>query len=323
MSALAEWLRLDGGTLPEVAVEISARAVAAASVELRGGRPVLTSCAAEALSAGAITPHLDVPNIRDLESVSAALERVLDRVGRPGRVGLVIPDAVARVSHLVLQQPPSSAADLDQVLRWQVKKSMPFPIEQAQMSYARGAASPQGQEFLVTVARRAVVEEYEALCLRAGAHPGIVDLSTISVINAALAGNRQPTGDWLLVHVSSDAVSLAVVRGAITAFFRTQQWDGAVSLGDLVHQTTMYYEDRLSGVGFERVLVSGAASAGLSTGVDQVCREIGEHARHEVEVVDVRETVTLVDRITPSASLLDALAPLAGLLLAQRASVAA
>jgi hypothetical protein len=56
---------------------------------------------------------------------------------------------------------PNRAQDLDQLIRWQAKKAAPFPIEEAQVSYGRGIQALDGQEFVVSLARRSVVEEYE------------------------------------------------------------------------------------------------------------------------------------------------------------------
>src|SRR4029079_17126575 len=107
-----------------------------------------------------------------------------------------------------------------------------------------------GHEFIVSVARRAVVEEYEGLCAAAGAHAGLVDISTFNIINALLAGSDAPTADWLLVHVAADYTSIAILRSAELLFFRSRaSSEGEGSLADLVHQTAMYYEDRLRGVG--------------------------------------------------------------------------
>src|SRR5206468_12980242 len=107
--------------------------------------------------------------------------------GRPRRIGLVIPDLVAKGSLVRFEHVPPRAADLDQLVRWQVRKTAPFPIEDAQVSYQPGFIAADGQEFIVSLARRSVVEEYEGLCAAAGAHAGIVDLATFNVINAALA----------------------------------------------------------------------------------------------------------------------------------------
>ena len=52
--------------------------------------------------------------------------------------------------------------DLDQLIRWQIKKSAPFPIEDAMRHlHARAAASDGGREFVVALARRDTVREYE------------------------------------------------------------------------------------------------------------------------------------------------------------------
>src|SRR5439155_6864258 len=94
---------------------------------------------------------------------------------------------VAKVSLVRFEHVPGRAADLDQLVRWQVRKAAPFPIEDAQVSYEPGFKAADGQEFIVSLARRTVVEEYEGLCAEAGAHAGIVDLATFNVINAAIA----------------------------------------------------------------------------------------------------------------------------------------
>src|SRR5262249_30808764 len=174
------------------------------------------------------------------------------------RVGLVVPDLIARVSLVRFEQVPSRTADLEQLVRWQVKKTAPFPIEDAQVSYERGFTAADGQEFIVSLARRSVIEEYEGLCGEAGAHAGIVDLATFNVINAALAGMPEAGQDWMLVNVAADYASIAILRGAQLIFFRNRATDGEGTLADVVHQTTMYYEDRLQGTGFARAFLTGA-----------------------------------------------------------------
>ncbi len=83
-----------------------------------------------------------------------------------------------------------------------MRKTAPFPIEQAVLSISPGARSADGtSEFVVALAREDVIHQYEQACLMAGAHAGLVDLSTFGVINSILSGSSAPTGDWLLVHV--------------------------------------------------------------------------------------------------------------------------
>jgi type IV pilus assembly protein PilM len=311
---------LRNGPAPGAAVEITSGRVSAATLEWRGDQAVVAAHASEPLPDGVLIPALAALNVHDRASVGAALGRVLDHVGRPKRVGLVIPDVVAKVSLVRFEQVPSRAQDLEQLLRWQVRKSAPFPIEEAQLAYVPGIRVPEGQEFIVALARRAVVEEYEGLCAEAGAHAGLVDLTTFNVVNAVLASGPPPAADWLLVNVAADYASIALMRGSDLVFFRNRGADADGTLADLVHQTAMYYEDRLGGAGFARVMLAGASASSvrLAGDLEQVRRSLEERLAQPVDTVDPRTAAAIADRITASPGLLDTLAPLVGLLLRDR-----
>jgi Tfp pilus assembly PilM family ATPase len=273
----------------------------------------------EPLPDGALVPSLTAANAHDRLAVMGALNRVLERVGRPRRIGLVVPDLVAKVSLVKFEKVPARAQDLDQLVRWQVRKTAPFPIEQAQVSYQPGLHAADGQEFIVSLARRDVIEEYEKLCAEAGAHAGLVDLSTFNVVNAILAGQGAPDADWLLVNVAADYASIAILRGPHLIVFRNRTADSEGTLADLVHQTAMYYEDRLKGAGFGRVILAGASAGAHQAGdLDDVRRSLEERLATPVESVDPRTAAALTDRITAAPALLDTLAPLVGLLLRDR-----
>ncbi len=305
---------------PGVAVEIAAGHVSAAALAWRGGEPVVSAHATEWLSPQAVTPSLTAVNAHDRAAVVGAVASVLDKVGAPRRVGLIVPDVVAKVSLVKFEHVPPRAYDLEQLVRWQVRKTAPFPIEEAQVSFVRGLSGADGHEFIVSVARRNVVAEYEGICAEAGAHAGLVDLSTFNVINAVLAAGTAPTADWLLVNIAADSASIAVMRGPHLILFRNRAADTEGTLADLVHQTTMYYEDRLEGGGFARVVLAGATSAGAAQAADveRLRRSLEERVATTVEPIDPRAAAGLTDRITATPTLLDTLAPLVGLLLRDR-----
>ena len=315
---------LRDGTTPPVAVEIAAGRVTAATLERRGGQPVVSQHATELLPDGALVPSLTAANTHDRAAVMTALNRALEKVGRPRRIGLVVPDAIAKVSLVRFEQVPTRSTDLDQLVRWQVRKSAPFPIEEAQVSFVPALRHADGQEFLVSLARRNVIHEYEALCAEAGAYAGLVDLATFNVVNLLLAGSAPPADDWLLVNVAADSASIALLRGPHVIFFRNRANDTEGTLADLVHQTAMYYEDRLQGAGFSRVVLAGAASGSVRLGdVEQVRRSLEDRLSARVETVDPRAAASLTDRIAAAPALLDSLAPLVGLLLRDRQGVTA
>jgi type IV pilus assembly protein PilM len=309
---------LHAATPPPVAVELAANRVSAAAIEFRAGKAIVSAHASEPLPEGVLVPSLTSANILDRAALIGALGRVFDRLGgRPRRVGLVIPDPVAKVSLIRFEQVPARRQDLDQLVRWQVRKAAPFPVEEAQVSYTPGFRGADGQEFLVISARRDIVREYEEVCSEVGSHPGLVDLATFNVVNAVLAGSSPPTGDWLLVNVTADYSSIAILRDEHLIFFRNRAVDTEGTLADLVHQTGMYYEDRLGGAGFSRVLLAGSAGGGLrqAAEVEQARRSLEGRLTASVETVDPRTAASLTDRISVAPALLDTLAPLVGLLL--------
>lgn len=317
---------LFASSAPAVAVEIAPRRVSAAVIAPQGGRLVVTAHAVETLPAGVVAPTLNSRNISDPGAVAAALRRVFERTGGiPRQVALAIPDSAAKVSLLRFENVPPRAEDFEQLVRWQMRKSAPFKMEDAQVSCMPGVMSSEGgQEFVVVVARQDIIREYESAVEVAGSQAGIVDVATFNVINTVLASPTPPTNDWLLVHVTSDYASMAIVRGSDLVFFRNRSQEADGSLADLVHQTAMYYEDRLSGGGFARVVLAGAGllagdHGDLSQNAERIRRTLQERLGTDVEAIDPRATAGLTDRITAGPELLDTLAPLVGLIARERA----
>ena len=303
---------------PDVAVEIDHTHVGAARLTWRGSQAVISAHAAEALPPGLIAPGLNALNVSDVPVLAQSIARALGQLGggKPSRLSLILPDTVAKVSLLKLDKVPSRSSDLREIVRWQVRKTSPFPVEQAVLSISPGASGADGSnEFVVAIAREDVIHQYEQACLMAGAHAGLVDLSTFGVINSILSSESAPAGDWLLVHVTGTYLTLAVMRDRALLFFRNRGEEEG-TLADLIHQTAMYYEDRLNGGGFARVLIAGGAQ--LPGGAESVRRGLEDRLKVSVESVDPRNAAGLQDRIGASPELLDVLAPLVGILMRDR-----
>ena len=323
---------------PSVAVELAARHVSVAEIVKRGSRRVVAGHVIEPLPDGLVAPSLTAANISDPGAVTAAIKRAFHRLGvRPGRIGLVLPDSIAKVSFVKFEKVPARARDFEQLVRWQVRRTAPFSIDEAQVSWTPGALQEGGREFIVALARRSIVEAYQQVCAAAGAQAGLVDLAAFNIVNAVQAGGRTADGDWLLVHVGTGYTSFAIVRDRALIFFRNLLADAEGDLADVVHQTAMYYEDRLRGSGFARIVLSGAAlaadeqaaalgaaaSAGVAGDVEPLRRTLEARLSAPVDTVDPRSAAALTDRISAGPALLDALAPLVGIILRDDVEAAA
>ena len=98
----------------------------------------------ELLPAGAVVPALTAHNVHDRAAALATLRSVLEGIGRPRRIGLITSDAIAKISVVRFEKVPARLQDLDQLVRWQVRKTAPFAIEDAQVSFVPGRTIDRG-----------------------------------------------------------------------------------------------------------------------------------------------------------------------------------
>ena len=299
---------------PHVAVEIAPTRVVAVAVSATGTSGVkVTGWAVEPLPEGAVVPSLTAVNVTRPADVSAAIGRAWDRLGqRPKRVALIVPDAAAKVSLVKFQAVPPKASDLEELIKFQIRKAAPFRVEDSQVSYAPSECSAEGQDYVVVQARRDIITEYEQACLATGATPGIVEPTTFGLAQCALAASGDLTGDWLLIHARADGATLAIFRGEYLVFFRHRGADGDGQLGELVHQTAMYYQDRLGGRGFSRVLAGGTPASGLT---GPVWLDIQARLGVRAEAVDPGPGVTVTSRAPWTPDTMELAAPALGLVL--------
>lgn len=297
---------------PSVAIEIAAHRVTVVEVAAAGG---VTAYAGEGLMDGAVAPALAGVNIATPDLVRDAVRRALDRAGLTAtrRAALVVPDSVARVSLLAFDQLPARAQDLEQLVRWQLRKSAPFPVEDAVVTHFPAGTDNGRPSVAAVMVRRDVLTQYEAVTASLGIHAGIVDLASFNVMNALMAAAPADGRDWLLVHLAREATTLAIVRGTSLLFYRHRLTGDDESLGSLVHQTAMFHEDRLGGGGFGRVWLSGAGMRG-----DEAREQIAGRVIAPVDVVDIRPAIPVEGLASPSVDVLDALAAPVGVLVRER-----
>ncbi|MGH9534947.1 MAG: hypothetical protein ACRD2E_08820 [Terriglobales bacterium] len=119
-----------------VAVEIAAGGVLAA--RLQPGRGVSGGSAAVAerpLPADSLQPGLTVTNVTAPGALTAALRQCLEAVGGVGReAALLLPDLAFRVALLDFDELPRRGDELDALVRFRLRKTLPFDADQAALS---------------------------------------------------------------------------------------------------------------------------------------------------------------------------------------------
>jgi type IV pilus assembly protein PilM len=215
-----EFLPTTLGTRPRLAVEIRTEGVVAARAE--DAAAALTAVARTSLVEGALAPGLKVGNVVDKTALVAAVRKALDGVAGTGRersrdVTLIVPDSAVRVLFLDFDQLPSKAAETLPVVRFRLKKLLPFDADDAMVSY-QVMSSVKGAIKMIAVAMpREVLTEYESIVLGAGYLPGAVLPSTL----AALAALDESESAALVVNAGPGSVTTAIVQAGILILHRS------------------------------------------------------------------------------------------------------
>jgi type IV pilus assembly protein PilM len=224
-----EFLPTTLGTRPRLAVEVRPEGVVAARAE--DAAAALTAVAKASLAEGALAPGLKIGNIVDKTAVVAAVRKALDGVAGTGRersrdVTLVVPDSAVRVLFLDFDQLPSKAAEALPVVRFRLKKLLPFDVDEAMVSY-QVMSNVKGLIKMVAVAMpKDVLDEYEKIVVAAGYLPGAVLPSTL----AALAGLDETSATAeLVVNAGPGAVTTAIVQAGVLMLHRSVDMSSDVS----------------------------------------------------------------------------------------------
>src|ERR1017187_8352269 len=154
---LTRWL--DVAPHPQLACEI-ARDYVAAARWARSGREI-EAFAIEPLPPGALVPTAIETNVVQPGEVRSVIGRVFSRLHAKAQdIALLVPDPVIRVFVLHFDVFPRSVAEAIPLLRWRLKKSVPFEAEETLISFTRQAPRHEGVDIVTGLARLRIIREY-------------------------------------------------------------------------------------------------------------------------------------------------------------------
>ncbi len=244
---------------PKLACEIASDRVLAGRVSDHGG--VVEMCAAGELAPGSVVPDLTEVNLRERTGVLERVKEALASVGgRSHDVIAILPDAAVRVMLLDFERLPAKREEAEGVVRFRLKKSLPFDVDKAKVSYhAQPAAS--GVRVVAAVALNSVVEEYESVFQEAGYTSGVVIPSMLAALGAA--DTDQPT---LVVKVDARTTSIAILDKDQLLLFRTLENSRGVTisgeqLAEEIYPSVVFFQDTYN-LNIGQIFVAGLADSG-------------------------------------------------------------
>jgi type IV pilus assembly protein PilM len=255
LSRLSRWL--DAMPHPHLAIEFAPDRVAAA----RWKGNSVDEFTVETLPPAALVPSAVEANVINASALKSAMANIVSRLrARDQDVALILPDPVIRVFVQHFDEFPRSSQEAIPMLRWKLKKSIPFEADETVISYMRQPARAEGVDIVTALARLRILREYEGLAEGADLHPGVVLSSSLAALS--LLEDNKAT---LLARLSGVSLTTAIVRGGVLCGYRCTELpahSGDITpkmLLDEIYPVAAYYQDTWSeGIGSVRVAGLGA-----------------------------------------------------------------
>jgi len=198
----------------------------------------------EPLAPGVVRPSPVNDNIIDTEAFASAVKNLVAHAG-PGRktrrAALILPDHSARVSVLDFDQFPEKPQDQLPLLHFRIKKTLPYDIDSAAISYFVQPMTKEGRrEIVAAVTPLEVVARYEAPFRAANFHVGIVTVSHLAALDLVAQ-----TGISVVAKMSGDVLTVMALDHGILRLVRSLEMS-TITLDEIaadLYPTFAYAED--------------------------------------------------------------------------------
>jgi Tfp pilus assembly PilM family ATPase len=168
------------------------------------------------LESGVIEPSFAKKNIKNAALLEEKLKEGLEKIHLSDKkTACLIPELSLKAFVFSFDSLPPSAEEKQKILRFRIKKQMGFVPQDIRLSFQQ-IRSNRTKKLLVSLARSAVIEEYEDLLSRLGIKVRAVGSPLLGLFNIM---NMEKDEDFLLVNIEKDSLSLlAVISSEITLY---------------------------------------------------------------------------------------------------------
>jgi len=230
-----------------------------------GGKTVRLDAALVApFAAGTLQLSRREPNVTNPQAfVALVREAHLRLLTKEKTVSVSLPDATGRVILLDLEARFKNRDEGLDIIRWKLKKSLPFDISQVHLDYQTLAEKENGAvSLLVSLVSRAVMTQYEDLLLEAGLEPKFLDFTSFNLYRL-FAPRLEMSENSAFVTFYGGAMTVLFFFGGVLSFYRSKETVGeAQNLFREVNSSFLVYHDRHPGRAVGEVFcMAGAADA--------------------------------------------------------------
>ncbi len=254
---------------PGMAFEISEEGIAAARIGAR------VEMEFQPLRPGVLSISPVRENVLEEAAFLAAVKQVAATQAAWKRKGaaLILPDYSARIMVLDFDQFPADAKEQLALIRFRLKRSVPFDVDTAAISYAAQAGA-KNTDVVVAMTPQEIVARYEAPFRAAGMNPGLVTMSSLAALELA-----PEVGLNVFAKLAGRVLTVLVRNNSVLKMARCVELPsaGLEDVAAVLAPTFVYVEDNLGGRAEKLML------CGFGERTDEAERRFTEELGVEVE----------------------------------------
>src|SRR5690242_13231047 len=194
-------------------------------------------------------------NVIEPDELSLTVRALIGAQGARKRrdVALILPDFCTRIAVLDFDEFPSDAKEQLSLVRFRLKRSVPFDVESAAVGYWAQHVTGKNCDVVVVMTPLEIISRYEAPFRAAGMNPGFVTPSVLPTLELASDG-----GVNVLAKLSGHVLTVVVRAHGIIKLVRCLEipspaWE---DIAAVLQPTFVFAEDNL-GARVERLILCG------------------------------------------------------------------
>ncbi len=209
-------------------------------------------------------------NVQRMEALTAQVRALAPRGEKKRqRAAVIVPDYAVRVSVLDFDSFPSDTAQQLSLVRFRIKKSLPFDLDSAGLSYFAQPSAGKSVDVVVAVAPLEILARYELPFRTAGFHAGMLTTSTLAALELVPG-----EGNYVFAKLSGSVLTIAVTaRGSLKLLRSIELAErSAAEVASHLFPTFAYVEDQLQ-TPPEKLIVCGFPHAARDLS-EELAREV-------------------------------------------------
>ncbi|MFN3648090.1 MAG: type IV pilus assembly protein PilM [Armatimonadota bacterium] len=220
-------LKKSGG--PVVGLDIGSATIKACELDIRGGKANLRGIAVLPTPEGAVVND----EIIDPVALGKSIGQVFKQAGIKARKVVTCVSGNSSLVVRIIEVPKMTRAELQETMKWEIERHVPFAAEQVVMDYQplvapEEVADGQNMEVLLAVAQEASVMRHLEALQAAGLKAVAIDIEPLAQSRSLidLANGAGPEGTVALVDIGASTTDIGIYKDGRIAFTRTIQLAG-------------------------------------------------------------------------------------------------